>query len=366
MYLILAFTLLHVVFYSYLAFGWGKMKTVSTDATDVHFSVIVPARNEEAVIQRVLACLAAQAYPSENYEVIVVNDFSEDRTLALVEECKEKLHMDLQIISLDDRTKSGKKHALTKGVMQSKYDYILTTDADCHMGPRWMSSFAGSMRNNLFVAGPVAIKGKGWFAKLQQMEFAGLIGFGAVTIDHNNPSMCSGANLGFAKNAFMEVGGYSDNITIPSGDDEFLLYNIMKRFPRQAAFLKEKAAIVMTPAQQSLINFINQRTRWTSKWKHNRNWKLRLMAVLFFLDYLLYYGLIVGMIMGAFSLSFTIFIMALRYAVDSLYLNLITRFHGNRTGFFSVLLIQIIYPLHVLFMGVSSIFGSYTWKGRKF
>lgn len=365
-YLLLAFTILHVGFYLVLAFGWRKIPALTSTSTSAELSVIVPVRNEEAVIEKLLTCLEYQEYDKGKFEVIVIDDFSEDRTSKIVKELQAKLTINLRLISLPDPKESGKKRALTKGVEHATYDFIITTDADCQMGPNWLASYAEAKGKNKFIAGPVTLKGSGLFSNLQQTEFSGLIGFGAVTINNDNPSMCSGANLGFEKSAFFEVGGYTNNLNIPSGDDEFLLYSIQKKYAGQVAFLKNKSAIVLTKAHSKLAGFINQRIRWTSKWKHNKNLKLRLTAIMFFLDYSIFLSSLFYALAGVIPLEIYLLVFVVRWLANLLFVLPIHRFLGHRKAILSLLLIQIIYPFHVLFMGVNSIFGRYTWKGRKY
>lgn len=367
MVLIAAFTLLHVLFYLRLANGWRKIPSVPQRESTIPFSIIIPVRNEESTIEHILRNLNQQDYPSELFEVIVVDDFSEDETVRKVKHLSESLDIDMHVIHLDDEEINGKKQALTAGIGEAKFDIILTTDADCQLGENWIKSYndAFDEATNM-IAGPVAIHGKGLFARLQQVEFAGLMGFGAVTISEENPSMCSGANLGFRKRAFDEVGGYSNNLFTPSGDDEFLLFNIMNKFPKSTRFLKSKDAVVNTPAHNNLRSFLNQRARWTSKWKHNKNWKVRLNAVLFFFDYLIFYGAIIGAILELIDPIFMAEIAVLRFLAMYLFVTPVNSFMKGKSPFFPLLIFQIIYPLHVLFMGMNSIFGSYTWKGRKY
>lgn len=364
--LAIVFTLMHTLLSLYFRQGWGKIQPTHIATSDKSFSIIIPVRNEESVIEKLLTCIAFQEYPKDKFEVLVVDDFSEDKTAERVKAIQTKFDINIQLISLDNPETSGKKYALTKGVESARFDYILTTDADCQMGPQWIASYAASFKDNEFMAGPVALKGGGLFANIQQVEFAGLLGFGAVTLSKHNPSMCSGANLGFTKKAFKEVGGYENNIQIPSGDDEFLLYNVLKKYPGKASFLKNKSAVVLTPAQQSIRRFINQRIRWTSKWKHNKNWKTRLAAILFFFDYVTLIALIIGTISGAYLWYYLPILLLVRTFSDGIFTNPISRFLGNRSNITALIAMQIIYPFHVLLMGLNSIFGSYTWKGRKY
>ncbi len=364
--LFMLFSVLYVVFYLSLAIGWSHVKTSSQRSAQANFSIIIPVRNEENVIEKLLTSLEYQEYDKQKYEVIIVDDFSEDDTVTVVTRLRAQFSMNLRLLSLRDAGHTGKKTALTKGIEAAKYDFVLTTDADCQMGPFWLASFSENAVTSKFIAGPVALKGSGLFAEMQQAEFAGLIGFGAVTMMNNNPSMCSGANLGFAKEAFTRVGGYTDNLEIPSGDDEFLLYSIARKYPDDVLFLKNKSAIVVTEAHSKLAGFINQRTRWTSKWKYHRNHKHRITAVLFFIDNCIFLGAFLLCLTSRLPVGVFLPLTLLRWLAVFFYIIPIKGFLGHGRNLVGTLLMQIIYPFHILFMGLNSIFGRYTWKGRKY
>ncbi|MEO9485013.1 MAG: glycosyltransferase [Ekhidna sp.] len=367
-FLIGAFTVLHVLFYLKLTVGWSRIGVMKeNNESFIPFTVIIPVRNEADTIDAILNRLNEQEYPKDFFEVIVVDDFSEDQTVTIAKKTMESLSISIRLIQLKDEARQGKKHALTAAVKEASFETILTTDADCWFGKEWIKSFNDAFESDTnMVAGPVVIEGQGFFARLQQVEFAGLMGFGAVTITEENPSMCSGANLGFRKKAFEEVGGYTNNLFTPSGDDEFLLFNIMQKFPNSARFLKSEKAIVNTPAHAKFYSFINQRTRWTSKWKHNMNRKVRISAILFFLDYLTFYGAIGLAIAGYLDTVPLALVIIVRFLSLLIYVSPINSFLKGKSSFWPLLFFQIIYPLHVLFMGFNSIFGSYTWKGRKY
>ena len=193
--LITAFTILHVLFYIKLTLEWRKIADVNEEHESfIPFSVVIPVRNEEASIERILQKLDSQQYPKDLFEVIIVDDFSDDQTVPRVNQLIEALDINIRLIRLTDRSRQGKKHALTAAVEAANFETILTTDADCWFGDQWIHACNDAFEDGInMVAGPVAIQGKGLFARLQQVEFAGLMGFGAVTISKENPSMCSGA-----------------------------------------------------------------------------------------------------------------------------------------------------------------------------
>ncbi len=360
------FSFAHILFYLSLAWKWRNIVCKEKEG-DHALSIIIPTRNEDENIECILIDLERQSYPKDKFEVIVVDDFSEDKTCQQARKIAETLALDFKILQLENLDEKGKKHALTRGVNEAKYELVLTTDADCRIGEKWIESYAHAFTEEThIVAGPVSLYGHGLFAQMQKIEFVGLMVFGAATLTSNNPSMCSGANLGFRKTAFCAVGGYKDNIHLPSGDDEFLLYDIMKKYPSSGSFLKAKDAVIQTKAHQSFHSFFNQRSRWISKWKYNKNWKLRLLALLFFSDYLVFVFAFIMTLFGKIPVDFIATAFVVRGASNYILLRSTSNFfHAGRVGS-ALFLLQIFYPFHVLFMGVLSIFGWYTWKGRKF
>lgn len=101
-------------------------------------SIIVPARNEEHNIRRCVTSLLEQEYP--DYEVIVVDDASTDRTSHILDEIARthpqgtKLRV-LHLHGLPDGW-AGKPHALHAGVQQAHGDMLLFTDADTWHAPQ--------------------------------------------------------------------------------------------------------------------------------------------------------------------------------------------------------------------------------------
>jgi len=364
--LISLFSLGHVAFYLILSWKWARMKPFG-DGEKSSFSIIIPVRNEEENIPSVLHDLQNQTMDKSKFEVIIVDDFSTDDTSKILQNIAKSSDLNLKILHLSDPQVHGKKNALTRGIAEAGNEIILTTDADCRLGERWIESYIYAFTpETQIVAGPVALEGDGLFSDMQRTEFAGLIGFGGVTLASDNPSMCSGANLAFKKEAFEEVGGYQGNIEIPSGDDEFLLYDIMNKYPKSGRFLKSEYGTVRTRTQPTFKSFRNQRSRWISKWKHNKNWKLRLIAVLIFTDYLLFLLAIAGTIFGHFTFAFLVAIFAVRLAANYSLLKQVSNFLNHSNVFGPLLLLQLFYPVHVLVMGIGSLFGKYTWKGRSY
>jgi glycosyltransferase involved in cell wall biosynthesis len=103
--------------------------TTSKNIVFPKVSVILPARNEEKYIQKCLKTLIEQDY--SNYEIVVINDSSSDRTGELIENFSEA---NSKVIHINAEPKpdgwTGKNWACYQGYLKSTGDFFLFTDAD--------------------------------------------------------------------------------------------------------------------------------------------------------------------------------------------------------------------------------------------
>ena len=110
-------------------------------------SVILPARNEEAYIGRCLQTLSSQDYPE--FEVIAVNDSSEDATGDIIRRCAAA---DPRIIPVDARPKPdgwmGKNWACMEGYAKAGGRLLLFTDADTGFEPGVISAAVHRMEED--------------------------------------------------------------------------------------------------------------------------------------------------------------------------------------------------------------------------
>jgi hypothetical protein len=200
---------------------------------------------------------------------------------------------------------------------------------------------------------------------MQSLEFSSLIGAGAATMSFGIPTMCNGANLAFRKEVFEEVNGYQGNETIASGDDEFLMRKIFKRYPDGIIFHDSPEGVVSTQPQQTLSQFISQRLRWAGKWKHHTDLSTKLLGLFIFIVHLSVIILPVAYFMdpkrGDMLLTFLLSKIILEY----LFLHRVTSWLKIRWDWQSFILLQFLYPLYALSTGLMSLFVKPDWKGRK-
>lgn len=357
---------------SYLK-GWLKTTEKNTGldfVSNLKISVLVTGRNEEKNIEKCLKSLEAQSFSKLNYEIIFLNDFSEDKTLELASNFNSVTIFSLEdFLPADYHQKSNKKRAITLGVENARFDIVVTCDADCFYGENWLKSMANKYEKNQYklITAPVAfVKGKGIIAKFLELDLISLMGITCGSIKNHEPNMVNGANMLFEKAVFIDVKGFEGNENVPSGDDVFLMQKINKKYKGSIAFLKSKDAIAYTAAPNSFSEFVNQRIRWTSKSVKHAEMKVRLDLTLnYFFYFFIFLNLFVFSFKSLMFLKLGVVMFLLKLLIDAIFFkNLLIFF--KRDGLFKYLIIiELIHLIYICLLGLFSLYGKYTWKGRK-
>lgn len=345
--------------------NWNSLPaySASNKAPSLSISVIIPARNEEKNIGNLLQALSEQSYPKELYEIIVVDDHSEDSTAAIVSEFKH-----IKLLSLkEDGINSYKKKAIEKGISNARYSLIVTTDADCIPSPYWLQTLAAfkEEKKAVFITAPVVFENNTSLLQVfQSLDFLTLQGITGASVHRGTHSMCNGANLAYDKEVFYEVNGFSDIDHIASGDDMLLMYKICKKYPGGAYYLKSKDAMVSTKPMETWKQFFNQRIRWASKAKYYDD--KRIFAVLL-LVYLFNLSFLALLILGCLFPVYWLWLAGLWIAktiVEFPFVFSVARFFNKQRMMWYFFFFQ---PLHILYTLVSGFLGQtskYEWKGR--
>ncbi|MGE0771752.1 MAG: glycosyltransferase [Cyclobacteriaceae bacterium] len=325
-------------------------------------SIVVAFRDEAKTIQNLIKQLADQNYPAGQYEVILVDDHSTDESSRLVRDALVHLH-NFRLIELDKT--QGKKAALAKGISLSQNEIIVTTDADTSRGSDWLMSInRGFPSQTQMLIGPVNIVGgASLFSQLQSLEFTSLLATTAATAACNFPIMCNGANLAFRKGAFRTVDGYAGNDHIASGDDEFLMRKVQKKFPGSIRFLADKHAIVTTEGKATLQELVSQRVRWASKWKFNII-SVQALAIFIVLVHACFLPSAFLFVMQQIPLTLFAFTIASKCGLEIILLRRMSAYLNNRWRWHHFAAMQFIYPMYVIWVGFRSLRGTYEWKGR--
>ncbi|MGE5681313.1 MAG: glycosyltransferase [Bacillota bacterium] len=335
---------------------------------DEFISIIIPFRNESDTILTSLKSIEGQHYPKEKFEVIYVNDSSEDDSLDKIINAERSDNV--KVISVPAKYYSGahKKRAIKYALERSRGEIILTTDCDCVHDRDWLRSMVSMYdKHTGFISGPVRFEDdKRFFSKFQILEFAGLILTGAGLIGLKRPVICNAANLSFRKSLYKKVNGHSGNMQLSSGDDEFLMQKIASETDFKIKFNYEKKAVVVTGANKNISQFMQQRKRWASKGLFYNDKILIFQLILIFLFYLsLLVQVILGLIFGQeyFMLFLVLFVLKMFFEFKIIAKGKDILFEKkDLVYFFPSEILQLPY---IIYAAVSGALGNYTWKNRK-
>jgi cellulose synthase/poly-beta-1,6-N-acetylglucosamine synthase-like glycosyltransferase len=362
---------IYVVFILQLIFGFDKVKTfVRTDEKPVtKFSIIVPYRNEEKNLPKLLKSISKLHYPKDLFEIILVDDFSTDASERVYIKWRmENGLIETTLLENLRLSNSPKKDAISRAIPILKHEWVVTTDADCTVNKNWLLTLDNFIQKNNaeMVVGAVVYKTKNnWFHQFQQLDLLSLQGTTIGSFGIGKPFMCNGANFAYTKKLFNEIGGFGGNNKMASGDDVFLLQKALKKHADKVHYLKNTDSIVKTKPENDLYKLFMQRVRWASKTSGYSGYYSKSLAVVVLAMNL---GLVCGlwfMIYGLLSWKTLLIVFSIKYFVDYLLL-LKSNYYLRKGKFIFPLASSLVYPFFCSSVGFYSLFGSFSWKGRSF
>ncbi len=378
------FLILYTTLIIYYRFAFSSIKQFNNSIikqfnNKTNLSIIIPARNEEANIEHCIQSILQSNYPAHLFEIIVVDDHSEDNTANIVKKYEVQ---NVKLISLKDfvtdKINSYKKKAIEVAIAQASGTLIITTDADCIVPPTWLQTIANfyEEKKPAFIAAPVTINCSWNFIQIfQSLDFMTLQGITAAVAHKKQMTMCNGANMSYERAAFYEVGGFAGIDNIASGDDMLLMHKIYKQYPERVLFLKSKEAIVKTAPVNTIKQFFNQRIRWASKAdKYDDKRILPVLVLVYFFNVVMLLLPIVAIFNNAQYSMFNVqcsmlglwlWMLLLKIAVELFFLFPVASFFGkiNMLWFFPFL--QPFHICYTIIAGWLGKFGKYTWKERE-
>jgi cellulose synthase/poly-beta-1,6-N-acetylglucosamine synthase-like glycosyltransferase/spore germination protein YaaH/peptidoglycan/xylan/chitin deacetylase (PgdA/CDA1 family) len=228
-------------------------------------SVVIAAYNEEKVIARTVRSILNNGY--ENLEVVVVDDGSKDRTLAVLE---EEFAGDPRV-QICTQPNTGKAGALNHAIRKSSHNILVALDADTifrkgtiaklvrHFGDEKVGAVSGNARVG---------NRKGWITRFQSIEYVCGFNLDRRALDLLNAiTVVPGAVGAWRKDLIQHVGGFTDD-TLAEDTDITLA---IRRLGYSIRY--EEDAIAYTEAPESTRDLAKQRFRWAfgtlqAAWKH--------------------------------------------------------------------------------------------------
>lgn len=319
---------LYYYLYYYTAFVRYKHPEVS--GTVLPVSVIICARNEEENLTRFLPSVLEQKYP--DYEVIVVNDCSEDDSYNVLGNFKKKYpHLQISDVNKDSKFTHSKKFAQFIGIKAAKNDLLVLTDADCRAeSDQWLKTMVSG-----FVGDIDFVLGYGGYFR-QKGLLNRYIRYDSLTIAmqylsmaiRGVPYMGVGRNLAYRKSVFFEKKGFGSYNHLISGDDDlFVNSNAVKN--NTAVEFRTEAHTRSVPAP-TFTEWIKQKKRHITTARYYRQSdKLRLIAEPF--SRILFYASFIILISNLYLWEYVLIIFGIRMIIQTIIITL-TRKKLNEGG----------------------------------
>ncbi|MGX7173226.1 glycosyltransferase family 2 protein [Enterococcus ratti] len=193
--------------FKYKHIEWAEIPT----AIEPFITIMVPAHNEEVVIEETITYLMTKINYG-NYEVLVTDDGSTDRTPEILERLRKK-YANLRVVRIEKN--KGKAHAFDIGMAFAKGKLILSNDADTVPEPDALSRYVNYFirpggRNISAVTANMDVKNRtSILGKSQTVEFSSIVGIIKRTQSavFGGLYAYSGANTMYRKDALIDVGG---------------------------------------------------------------------------------------------------------------------------------------------------------------
>ena len=364
----------YVFFILWLSYGFKKVPlfTTSVNIPKQGFSIIIPFRNEEKNLPRLLDSIRQLDYPASLYEILLVNDNSDDASVTCIElYIKKHSQKNIKILNSIRTSNSPKKDAIQTAIAVTNYSWIVTTDADCMVPTLWLRELDSFIEhtNAKLVAGPVTLPthSSTFLNVFEQMDTLSLAGATIGGFGHQQAFLCNGAHLAYEKASFIEVNGFQGNTHIASGDDHFLLEKFTEAFPNQIHYLKSPQAIVTTTFQESWASYITQRKRWAAKSTGYTKAFTKGVGVLILVSNLTF---VMGVVF-AFAKAYThplpfLILLFIKIVADFILLIQASRFFNKQKLLLWYPLCALWYPFISSYIALISLKGGFTWKGRYF
>jgi len=216
-------------------------------------SVIIPCFNAAKTIGAQLEALSGQQW-SDSWEVVVSDNGSSDKSVAVVEGYRERLP-NLRIIDSSDR--QGRSHARNVGVLAATGDALLFCDADDEVGPGWLAAMGEALSKYDFVACRVD------FEKLNPPYLAGIFrnheqqsGLQKAWFSPFLPH-AGGGTLGIKRALHQAIGGFDESL--PRMQDTDYCFRIQLA-GWELHFVP--GAIVHVRCREKLISLFHQMRGW--------------------------------------------------------------------------------------------------------
>ncbi len=324
---------------------------------DVKISIVVSAKNETANIESLVNSLSKLDYPKDNFEVIIIDDHSNDNTLEIVKGLIKE-HDNISIHPNENEPSLAKKGALTFGIAKAKFSFIMITDADCRPEPGWLKSFSKKFTQGFdFVFGIAPFySDKSFIGNYSGFENlrSSILTFSLANLGY--PYSAAARSFGFSKKAFKKIEGYKNTLETLSGDDDLLLREAIIN-KMKIEFVTDKEAFVFSSSKKTLEDYSSQKARHTKTSFHYLLHQKIILGFWHLLNLALFFSPILVFVNIFFVVPFVIKIIC-----DEIIVLSFQKKFGYNFKIGKIILMQIVYEAFIIINFFNALFRKDKWK----
>lgn len=175
-------------------------------------SVVVPTYNRANLLRKLLDSLKAQTYPSNRFEVIVVDDGSTDETEQVVREFAQTVPFTVRYLR---QSRKGPAAARNLGIQHSKGEIIAFVDSDVTVTNEWITNAVRYFKDNR-VDG---VEGR--------TETVGMETPFAHKASNRRGGQFLTCNIFYSKSVLQKVGGFDESFRSPHREDSDLAWRVL-------------------------------------------------------------------------------------------------------------------------------------------
>ena len=360
-YLFFTLSILYLLLLLLILIGLSRLNKSGNNQKLHKISVVIAARNESGRITSCLKSLEWLDYPQDLYEVIFVDDCSDDDTAKIISDFVDR-HDHWKLIRLTEKstTLRGKKNALLCGIDQAAGELICTTDADCRVPKTWLEGM------NRYFANPVAMvlgysplkKTPGFINLFLRFDNLFSAIASAAPAKLGFPFTSVGRNMAYRKEAYDNAGGFLALKKFKSGDDIHLTERFRYLNSGRIEYCAHPDTFVETDPPENFDEIFHQQIRKNSKILLSTMPSIVLAIMIF-----IYYVLLVAIPLRSpeFLNTWLIFLIA-KLVFEFIPLALANKIFQQKIKWAVIILFQFLYPVHIIGFSMLGLFQIYKWK----
>ncbi len=274
-------------------FSFATSENHNPESSNIPVSVIICAKNEAENLKQFIPSILNQKY--SNFEVILINDASEDDTLEVMENfLQDDPRVKLVNVENNEAFWGKKKYALTLGIKKARNPYLLFTDADCApVNDLWIEKMAANFNSEKSI-----VLGYGGYFKNKTSFLNKLIRFETLFtaiqyFSYANwglPYMGVGRNLAYTSKKFFDQNGFATHLHVRSGDDD--LFVNQAATAGNTAICFDKAGSTRSNPKTNFKSWFRQKRRHVSTARFYKA-KHKLLLGMFYFSQLAFWILLV-------------------------------------------------------------------------